>query len=79
MHFASFPLFVLTTLHLLTAGTDSGNSLLQAAVIAVIAAVGALTTMRVLAEHTGVAEREAARLRVHAQTVGAVAHGDAGS
>jgi DMSO/TMAO reductase YedYZ heme-binding membrane subunit len=81
VHFLSFPLFVLTTAHLLTAGTDSGNSVLRLAVLGVIIAVGALTAVRVIdqasAEHTRVPQREAARLRVHAQPVGSVAHRDA--
>jgi DMSO/TMAO reductase YedYZ heme-binding membrane subunit len=81
VHFLSFPLFVLTTTHLLTAGTDSGNSVLRLAVLGVIIAVGALTAVRVIdqasAEHTRVPQREAAGLRVHAQPVGSVAHRDA--
>jgi predicted ferric reductase len=48
VHFASFPLFVLATLHLLTAGTDTASAPLQALVLAVIVAVGGLTTVRCL-------------------------------
>jgi len=77
VHFASFPLFAVSTIHLLTAGTDAGNLVLQGAVIAALAAVAGLTTLRLLAEHPGVAQREAARLRVDAQTVGSVANRNA--
>jgi predicted ferric reductase len=48
VHFASFPLFAFTTLHLLTAGTDTSNLLLQGIVLAVVAAVSGLTALRVL-------------------------------
>jgi predicted ferric reductase len=87
VHFLSFPLFALTTAHSLAAGTDSSNDVLRLAVLGVIIAVGALTAVRVIdrasphhvrsPEHARVPQREAAGLRVHAQPVGAVAHGDA--
>ena len=50
VHFASFPLFVVTTVHLLSAGTDTGNPVLTMAVIVMVASVGALTTYRFLPE-----------------------------
>ena len=47
VHFLSFPLYVVTTVHLLTAGTDRGNRLLFLPVIAATAAVLALVAVRV--------------------------------
>lgn len=46
-HFLSFPLFGLSTVHLLAAGTDATNPALFAAVAGVTAAVVVLTTIRV--------------------------------
>lgn len=69
VHFASFPLFVFTTLHLLTAGTDLGNRTLQAAVLTVIAAVGGLSALRSLGEHTIVSPRERPASRVPARAM----------
>jgi DMSO/TMAO reductase YedYZ heme-binding membrane subunit len=46
-HFLSFPLFLLTTIHALTAGTDGHNLVLRWAVIAASAAVTVLTFVRV--------------------------------
>jgi DMSO/TMAO reductase YedYZ heme-binding membrane subunit len=46
VHFVSFPLFALTTLHLFTAGTDNGNVLLLAAVLGTTVTVGALIAVR---------------------------------
>jgi DMSO/TMAO reductase YedYZ heme-binding membrane subunit len=48
VHFASFPLFLLTTVHLVLAGTDSTNPGLYLSVIGVVAAGGALTALRLL-------------------------------
>ncbi len=76
VHLASFPLFLLTTAHLMTAGTDNRNPVLLLAVLGVTTAIGALTLVRVSAEDAGVTEREATRLRVHAQAVRALANGD---
>ena len=53
VHFASFPLFVLTTLHLLTAGSDGSNPLLLLAVVGVTTAVGGLTMTRITAQRPG--------------------------
>jgi methionine sulfoxide reductase heme-binding subunit len=47
VHFLSFPLYVVTTIHLLTAGTDRGNPLLLGTVIVSTAAVLGLVAMRV--------------------------------
>lgn len=47
LHLLSFPLFVLASLHLLTAGTDEGNGALQWAVVIVTAAVAGLVAARV--------------------------------
>jgi DMSO/TMAO reductase YedYZ heme-binding membrane subunit len=46
-HFLSFPAFVLTTIHALTAGSDTANPLLRWSLIGVCAAVTALTLRRV--------------------------------
>jgi hypothetical protein len=69
IHFASFPLFVLATLHLLTAGTDAGNTPLQALVVAVIAAVGGLTTFRCLGGYPLVSRRGAPVSREQARVM----------
>jgi methionine sulfoxide reductase heme-binding subunit len=47
VHFLSFPLYVFTTLHLLTAGTDRRQPALRIAVIAATAAVFALVAVRI--------------------------------
>jgi predicted ferric reductase len=47
VHFASFGVFVFSTIHLLTAGTDRSEPVLQGAVYATIAATAALTILRV--------------------------------
>jgi hypothetical protein len=47
VHFASFPLFVLATVHGLTAGTDAPAALFRWVAVLAIAAVAALTTIRV--------------------------------
>ncbi|MCU1463778.1 MAG: putative rane protein [Acidimicrobiales bacterium] len=46
-HVASFPLFVVATVHLLTAGADAGALATDAVVTAVVATVAGLTTFRV--------------------------------
>jgi hypothetical protein len=48
VHAASFALFVASTVHGLTAGTDGGNGALRVAMVATGAAVAALTTLRVI-------------------------------
>jgi methionine sulfoxide reductase heme-binding subunit len=45
-HYLSFPLFLLTTVHALSAGTDRSTLLLQWSVIAVSAAITGLTFVR---------------------------------
>ena len=47
VHYASFPLFALTTVHTLAAGTDSGTAALQVGVIVAVVAVAGLTAIRV--------------------------------
>lgn len=46
-HYLSFPLFALTTVHTLTAGTDRRTVVLRASVIVVVLVVTALTATRV--------------------------------
>lgn len=46
-HFLSFPLFLLTTIHVLSAGTDRHNVVLRGAIIAATAVVTVLTFVRV--------------------------------
>ena len=48
IHFLSFPLFVMSTLHGLTAGTDSARPMALISVGLVTAAVAFLTTVRVI-------------------------------
>jgi DMSO/TMAO reductase YedYZ heme-binding membrane subunit len=45
-HFLSFPLFMLATAHMVSAGTDRATSLVRFAAIGALAAVGALTAVR---------------------------------
>ena len=47
VHFLSFPLFVLATVHGITAGTDNANVLLRTAMISTALAVALLTVIRV--------------------------------
>jgi len=47
-HFLSFPLFMVSTVHLLTAGTDSSNPLLRWTVLTTIVAITIATTIRIL-------------------------------
>ncbi len=49
VHFASFPLFAFATIHAITAGTDAGNHVVVALIIAAIASVCGLTAMRIAA------------------------------
>ena len=46
-HFLSFPLFALTTVHALSAGTDAGNVVWRLAIGAVVIAVTVLTFIRI--------------------------------
>ena len=48
VHYLSFPLFILATAHGVTAGTDKDTFLLRTAFIVATAAIGGLTTLRVL-------------------------------
>jgi DMSO/TMAO reductase YedYZ heme-binding membrane subunit len=49
VHFLSFPLYVLASIHLFAAGTDSGNVLVQGTVVVVTTLIVFLTVIRVLA------------------------------
>jgi DMSO/TMAO reductase YedYZ heme-binding membrane subunit len=53
VHFLSFPLYLLTTVHLLSAGTDRHNPALLLTVAAVTAAVVALVAVRVRRDLAG--------------------------
>ena len=65
VHFTSYAVFVLSTLHMFTAGTDASNPLLQWAGLGVTAIVGFLTVARMLGAKKGRSERAAtARPRV---------------
>ena len=46
-HYLSFPLFALTTIHALSAGTDRSTFILRWGIIAVVVAVTGLTAMRI--------------------------------
>jgi predicted ferric reductase len=48
VHVASFPLFVFATIHGLTAGTDARTTLSFGVIVASLAAVGALISLRVV-------------------------------
>lgn len=56
VHFASYPLFALTTLHAVTAGTDTRSTVMAWALATMLIVVGALTIARLHA-----AEEKAAR------------------
>ena len=46
-HFLSFPLFALSTVHALTAGTDTGSAPLRAVILTAVLAVTMLTFIRI--------------------------------
>ncbi len=48
IHMSSFPLFFIATIHLLNAGTDAHNRLLQVTVLAAVGAVTGLSTLRAM-------------------------------
>jgi predicted ferric reductase len=48
VHFASFPLFFVATIHMLTAGTDTRNPIVLGAVALAIGAVSVLTAVRAM-------------------------------
>jgi predicted ferric reductase len=52
-HFLSFPLFALTTIHALSAGTDASNVVWRATVIAAVVAVTVLTFIRIQGSSKG--------------------------
>jgi len=47
-HFLSFPLFLVSTVHLLTAGTDSSNPMLRWTVLTTVVAICIATTVRIV-------------------------------
>jgi hypothetical protein len=47
VHFASFPLFAFSTVHLLTAGTDAASGVLRWSAVGVTATVAPLTARRI--------------------------------
>jgi hypothetical protein len=47
VHFASFPLFIVTTIHGLSAGTDRHSPLMVWGTVAICIMVAALTALRV--------------------------------
>ena len=53
VHFSSFALFVVSTIHGLTAGTDAGNMAVRWFALTSCAVVGFLTLVRLLSEHKG--------------------------
>jgi DMSO/TMAO reductase YedYZ heme-binding membrane subunit len=59
VHFLSFPLYVVTTVHLLTAGTDRHQAALLAAVVVSTGAIVALVAVRVNRDIAAVAARRA--------------------
>lgn len=65
VHLSSFALYVVATVHLLTAGTDRHNALLQWSVITVTALVGFLTFLRILGEGRRPSGREVGATTQH--------------
>jgi DMSO/TMAO reductase YedYZ heme-binding membrane subunit len=63
LHYISFPLFVVTTVHALTAGTDRHNPLLVWSVVAACAGVTGLTALRLAAASRQATVRPTASLR----------------
>jgi predicted ferric reductase len=57
LHFLAFPLYVVATLHMLTAGTDARTALALLAVAAAAVTIGALTAMRSEALRSGIMAR----------------------
>lgn len=52
IHFLSFPLYVIASVHLFTAGTDAGNAVAVATVVVVSGVIAVLTVVRVVAAAT---------------------------
>jgi DMSO/TMAO reductase YedYZ heme-binding membrane subunit len=61
VHYLSFPLFVFTTVHTLTAGTDRTNPVLRIAVFSICGLVVLLTALRLQPHQRTPIERRAAR------------------
>jgi hypothetical protein len=64
VHFASYPMFALTTLHAITAGTDTRTTLVTLLVATGVIVIGALTVTRLHAAETQLDEREARKNRL---------------
>jgi len=64
VHFASYPMFALTTLHAITAGTDTRTTLMTLLVATGVIVIGALTVARLHAAETQLDEREARKNRL---------------
>ena len=65
VHFASFPLFVFTAIHGLSAGTDRHSPLMVWGTVVICAMVAALTTLRVASVMSPRSRVAAPRLRTH--------------
>ena len=64
IHYASFPLFIVTTIHSLSAGTDRHSPLMLWSTVAVCAAVAGLTAMRIASSRvSGGVDRRPVSLR----------------
>jgi DMSO/TMAO reductase YedYZ heme-binding membrane subunit len=63
VHYLSFPLFVFTTVHTLTAGTDRNNPVLQIAVFSICGLVVLLSVLRIRPQQRTPIERRPARPR----------------
>jgi predicted ferric reductase len=57
LHFLAFPLYVVATLHMVTAGTDARTALALLAVTAAAVTIGALTAMRSETLRSGIMAR----------------------
>lgn len=77
VHFASFPLFVVATIHGLTAGTDGGSTAFVLAATAAVLAVGALTFRRIRGGARPSPARTAARREAPRPTTTRPTHGPA--
>ncbi len=61
VHFASYPMFAFTTLHAITAGSDTRSSMVTLVVATLVIVVGALTVARLNAAEEQLDAREARR------------------
>jgi predicted ferric reductase len=74
VHFLSFPLFVSSTVHGLTAGTDSGRPMVVITVVLVAIAVAALTAIRMAAANRPLEPARASTSTRKRQPQGAAAY-----